>query len=262
MTSLLKQLQNPFLKMFGSPLGIVIFGLLVGMSQTQTIHWLGLLLLFVIAIALQMIDHYFHQRLVLQNYQQTPEMILYLSEGLLLIAAILFVLTNYWILSLLLFVSIAIYHIQYFPYLMVNNFMQYLLLLVTNAIFLNVIALYNQTTSLTTSMLVELIPPFILFAGIQIELFQLKYGRGQKSSPLYHWTAIGLCITAITSGIYLALPTATYYSVEILFGLLTSALILPLFVQVASDKQRQNKINYLWAVILLFNLCYALAIIF
>lgn len=262
MSKLIKQLQNPLIKIFASPLAMILVGSLLGMTQTMSINWISLINLIFIAITLHLLDHYFQHRLVKGDAHATPTIVLYACEAVLLINTIIFILTNYWILSILLIITILIYHIQYFPYVMVNTFMQYLLILVSSTIFLNVISYYSQTTSLSSQTLMRLIPPLVLFAGLQIEHFHLRYGRpGQTIRPLYRFTCLGLSFLAIGIATYFALPSRFFYIPEIIFVVLSLLTILPLLVQVDTDHKRQNKINYLGAINLIVNILYTLALI-
>lgn len=262
MANILKYLQNPFIKIFASPLSTVLLGIMLGLSNTRSWNWMGLLLLAVIAISLQLIDHFLYQNHIRQNTTQTPAMIFYLCEFVLLITSFIFILTNDWVLNLLLIVIIAIYHIQYFPYTLSNSFLQFLLLTTANSIFFNAIAYYNQASQLTTSFLTQLIPFLLLNMGVMIQIFHLRYHEGTKGMTLlYQRTSAFLVIVALGLAFYLAFPSKSFFLIQIVFLLISGFTAIPLLLPVKGEKGKQNKINYLSAYLLVFSFLYGWAII-
>lgn len=263
MAKKLKYLQNPYIKIFASPLSTVLLGIILGMNNTRSWSWLGIFLIALITISLQLIDHFLYQNHVLQNTNQTPSIIFYLCEAILLISSLGFILTNYWVLNLLLLVIISIYHIQYFPYALSNTFLQFLLLVMANSLFFNAIAYYNQVSQLSTSFLTQLVPFVLLNIGSMIQVFHLRYQDGTRPmSPLYQRTSAILIVLSIGLAFYLSLPSKSFFLVQILFLIISSFTAIPLLISVKGEKGKQNKINYLSAYLLIFSLLYALALIF
>lgn len=264
MTTFIKLLQNPLVKIFLAPFALIGVGTIVGLSSAASPNWINALLLFVIVVSSQLIDHYFHQRNVQRNHKSTPEFILYVCEGILIITSVIFILRNNWIINLLLLLYIAYIHFQYIPFPIVNTFYQYILTIFFNAFILNTVAYYSQTTSITTNFLLLLIPLALITAGITIEINHLRYLliTRKKQSTLYHWTGIGLAIVAIFAGVYFTLPSQSYFLAQIAYVFITLFSIIPAIVQVDNEKQRQNKINYLSTALLIFSIFYSLAIVF
>ncbi|MBR7926646.1 hypothetical protein KBI51_00365 [Aerococcaceae bacterium zg-ZUI334] len=264
MTTILKILQNPLLKIFLSPISVILIGLTVGLTNTTNPQWLSILYLVVIAISSQLIDHFFHQKYIKQHDNAAPDIILFISEFLLIGANILFALSNHWILNVLLVLYILFIHIQYKPFIMVNSFYQFILSIFFNGFVLNCIAYYSQTATLTTQYLILLIPFLLLVLGITIDSMHLKYGfiSRRPQSSLYHWTAIALSFVSLPIAFYLALPSKSYFLVQLLFIVISGLVMIPLVVNVNNEKRRQNKLNYLNAVLFIFSIFYCLAILF
>lgn len=264
MTTFIKLLQNPIVKILLAPFAIIGIGTIVGLSSAASPNWINALTLFVIVVSAQLIDHYFHQRNVQRDHKSTPELILYVCEAILIISAVIFILRNNWIINVLLLLYIAFVHLQYIPFSIINTFYQYILTIFFNAFILNTVAYYSQTTSITTLFLLVLIPMVLITAGLTIEMNHLRYLllKRKKQSTLYHWTGILLAIAGIGLGIYFALPTTFYFIAQIVYVLITLFSIIPAIVQVDNEKQRQNKINYLSTVLLIYSIFYSLAIIY
>ncbi|MBD3949239.1 hypothetical protein I4Q36_02215 [Tuanshanicoccus lijuaniae] len=264
MTTLLKVLQNPLLKIFLSPISVIAIGAITGLNNTNSPKWLSIVYLALIAISSQLIDHFFHQKQIRRNPNATPELILFISEVVLIGAGILFALSNHWILNVLLAFYLLYIHIQYKPFVMVNTFYQFILTVFFNGFVLNCVAYYSQTATITTKYITLLVPFVLLVIGITIESMHLKYSfiRRKPQPVLYHWTAIALAFAALPIAFYLALPSKSYYLVQLVFVVFNGFIMLPLLVSVNNEKRLQNKLNYLNAVLLLFSLFYALALVF
>lgn len=264
MTDLIKILQHPLIKIFIAPFALVGIGSIIGIQQSDNPNWVSALLLFVIAIDTQLVDHYFHQKHIQRNSTNTPEIVLYVCEAVLILATVAFILTNNWVVNILLLSFIAFVHLQYLPYIFVNTFYQYLLQLFYYGFALNCIAFYAQTNTITTNYLLTLIPFVLLTAGLTIEVNGLKYMvmTRRPLSALYHWTGVALALASVFAGFYFALPSHSFFIVQVLYLLLVGVTLIPVLVPVNNDKKRQNKINYLSAILVVFTILYSLAVIF
>lgn len=264
MISFIRLLQHPLIKIFLSPFAFIGIGTILGLSLTTQKQWASASLLLIITISSQLIDHYFHQKDIKRNKQASSEIILYLCEAITVIAIILFALINHWILILLLIMYIAFIHLQYMPYQLINTFYQYILSLFFYGFVLNSIAYYSQTLSITTAFLIRLIPMILLTAGVLIEITHLKYVTltRRPQSSLYHWTGIVLSLVGISLGFYYTLPSMSYFIVQILYLIILGICLIPMIIKVNNEKKRQNKINYLSSILLVFSIFYSLAIIF
>lgn len=264
MTTFIKFFQNPFIKIILAPFALIGVGTIVGLKATSTPIWLNVILLFFIVFSSQLIDHYFYQRNVQKNRKSTSQIVLYVCEAILFISLIVFTLSNNWIINLLLVLYIGFIHLQYMPFQIVNTLYQFILMVFFNGFILNSVAFYSQTTSITSNFLILLIPMVLFTAGLTIEINALQYQviTRKKQSNVLHWISMILCFVGISTGIYLSLPSATYYIVQILFGVVVTFSLIPAIVKVDNEKQRQNKINYLSTLLLIFSIFYSLAIIF
>lgn len=255
-------LQHPFVKYFLSPIGYIAYGTIIALFHASQFNWRNFILLALIVLFSQRLDRYFYHQTYL-NTKRSSQLILYVFEIGLILTTIMFILSNNWIINLLVLFYIAYIHLQYAPFPFQNTFAQYCLKVYFCGFSLNIVAYYSQTLSLTPEFIQTFIPVALLIAGITIYMQHLLYFNSTRKSQrkLYTITALGLCIAASLSGFYFALPSQSWYSVQIIYLLLLLISLLPLLGSVTTQKQREKKINYLYALPLVFNVLYACAIL-
>ncbi len=255
-------LQHPLLNMFVSPLATILYGTLVGALINPGINWLGLLLLALIVISSYLILHYFN----LQKNRNTTmnQGILYACEAILIISVIAMAFSNHWLITILLVLYVIYIHIIYFPYNISGTWYHLILSVAYNAIFLNVVAHFVQSNQFDIAQLTLYIPLVLFFLGMQFEVFQLQSRLNQRKNQIFYhpWLGMGMMILGILTGFYFAVPSTTYYIVQILFVIVSGISLLPLIVSTQKSHQRQNKINYLSAVYLVFAILYALSLVY
>lgn len=256
-------LQNPYVKIFVSPLASILFGLILGVSHTESVRWLSMLLLFLIVVFGQLIDHFLYLRIDKQTAEVAPNVLLYVLEGILLISSIIFMFNSHWIISVLLVFYIVFIHVQYMPFKMTGTIYHYLLSVFFNGFLMNVIAYNSQTFAVTQTFLINTIPIVLMFIVLNLEVFNLKsiIINNKQTTVFQRFPVISIvvCALALLSGFYFSLPSSSYYIVQTLFILLSAVTMLPLLVKTQREKQAQNKMNYIHAVTLIFTLLYSLS---
>ncbi len=255
-------LQHPLLKMFVSPLAIILYGTIIGSLINPGFNWLGFLLLALVAISSHLISHYFN----LQNNRNTTmnQGILYACEAILIISVIAIAFTNHWLITTMLILYVIYIHIIYKPYNISGTWYHLILSVAYNAIFLNIAAHFIQSNQFEQAQLTQYIPIVLFFLGVQFEVFQLQSLLNRRKNQIFYhrWLGLGLMCLGVISGVYFAIPSSSYYIVQILFVIITGASLLPLVVSTQKSHQRQNKINYLSAIYLVFVLLYGLSVVY
>ncbi|MBZ6526159.1 hypothetical protein HYQ40_00120 [Aerococcaceae bacterium DSM 111021] len=256
-------LKNPFVKIFFSPLASILFGLIIGASQAESTRWIPMLLLYIIVVFAQLVDHFLYLQVDKETPEVAPNILLYVFDGILLISAIIFMLSSHWIINALLIFYIIFIHVQYMPFKMTGTIYHFILSVFFNGFILNVIAFNSQTFAVTQPFLINTIPIVLIFIGLTLEVFNLKnliinyqpitvFKRFPQSSLVFG-------AIALMSGFYFSLPSSTFFIVQILFVVLSAVTMLPLLVNTQQEKQAQNKMNYMHAVTVIFTLLYSLS---
>ncbi|WP_124058900.1 hypothetical protein [Vaginisenegalia massiliensis] len=266
MKQLIHFLQNPFFKIVLSPLAFISFGLISGMGVNTQANWMGVILLYLISVSGQLVDHYYFVKYNHHLQAAAPRIIWFVCEIVLLVASGLLISQQHWIVSLLLIMYIAFIHLQYMPYNITQTFSHFALSIFFNGYILNCIAYYSQTGLLNRRFLIALIPIVILMGAIQFEIIQLKAKLMKVAPP--RWAidnsliTFAISIVALFFSLYLCLPSKSFFIIQLLHALLTGAAILPLAIRTQRNKQNQNKLNYLHSVALIFTIMYALSYIY
>lgn len=263
MKFLTRSLQNPFVKILISPLASIIFGLIIGASQTEKIQWLTMLLLYLIVISSQLLDHFLYLQLDRKTPEVAPNLILYFFEAILIISSVIFMLNSHWIINLLLAFYIIFIHIQYMPFKMTGTIYHYLLSVFFNGFILNVIAYYSQTFAVTQTFLINLIPIVLIFMAMSYDVFNLKniIINGDTLTIFKRIPTLSIILSALALALafYLSIPSTSFYIVQVLFVLVSGFTILPLLVNTRVERQAQNKINYVHAIAVIFTLLYSMS---
>lgn len=266
MKPFVKLLQNPMLKIFVSPASSILFGFLIGITNTAKINYYSLLLLYIIVLAGQLIHHYFFIKYSTKNTSATPPFILVFCEVVMLLAMAAFYLNHHILISFLVFIYYAYIHLEYFPINLSHTHYHYILDAFFNGFILSAVAYFAQANTITTVFLVHLTPLILMQIGLQWEYVKLRSHLMNDSVPTiilsYPFLTLSMCVIAIVLGFFLSLPSTTFYIVQIIASLISLATIVPLFVQTHQQKQSQNKINYMSAIFLVFSLSYALSYMF
>lgn len=255
--------QNPIVKIFISPLASILFGLIIGVSQTEQIQWTMILWLYLIVISAQLVDHFLYIKNDKKAKESTPNSLLYIFDGIFIISSIFLMLNSHWIINLLLFFYMIYIHIQYFPFKMTGTIYHFILSVFFNSFILNVIAYNSQTYALTNNFIINTIPIVLMFMALNIEVFNLK-------SIIIHYQPIAIVrripyislvigIFALVGGFYLSIPSSSYYLTQIIFVLFCGLTMLPLLVNTQNEHHTQNKMNYMHAVTVMFTLFYSLS---
>ena len=266
MKQFIKFLQHPLLKILASPLAYIGFGLITGVAMTSQIQWLNIVLLYLIVASAHLIDHFFFLKYSQKRSNATPMFLLIFCEAIMIISSVVFFMQQHLIISLLLLMYLIFIHLQWFPYKMTGTFYHYLLNVFFHAFILNVIAFYTQTNGITPSILIALIPVVLFVAGNQLEITRLK--QLIVGAKISFWlkasTIFSVIFSFIALGVafYLALPSSTFYIVQIILVFITTVSILPTLVATKQSQQAQNKINYYSSISLIFSILYGLSYIF
>ncbi|XJS11458.1 hypothetical protein ACF3NG_04415 [Aerococcaceae bacterium WGS1372] len=255
--------QNPLVKIFISPLASILFGLLIGISQTEQIQWLMILWLYLIIISAQLVDHFLYLKKDKKADDSTPNFLLYIFDGMLIISSVLLMLNSHWIINLLLFFYIVYIHIQYFPFKMTGTLYHFILSVFFNSFILNVIAYNSQTHALTNNFIINTIPIVLMFIALNIEVFNLKSQIINSKQIAFvkrmPYVSLSIGVIALTTGFYLSIPSNSYYITQIIFVIFCGMTMLPLLVNTQREHQAQNKMNYMHAVTVIFAIFYSLS---
>lgn len=258
-------LQSPLVKIFLSPIASVLLGLSLGVHRAEKVHWINILMLILLAIAGQLVQHALHLKIERENEEGSP-LILYICEAVLFLSAITLTLQNSWIMGLLLALYIVYVHASYIPYNFSQTFYGLILGVFYEAFILNVIAYYSQMKMVDTATFIQIAPFSLAYMASLFEIIVLKSRLSHKESPLrkYHnkWLAPALYAASLIWGYYQALPSQSYFIVQILFIVVVAFAVVPTIITTSNDHQVQNKINYLSAINLIFAAFYSLALIY
>lgn len=255
-------LQHPILKIFVSPIAIILFGTLTGIIVSGTFNWLGFILLALVAISSHLISHYFN--LDVNRNNKMNQGILYACEAIMIIAILALAFTNHWLITALLILYAIYIHIIYIPYNISGTWYHIILSAFYNTLFLNIAAYFIQASNFEISILTQYIPLVLFYLGAQFEIFNLQSKLSRRKNKIFYhsYLNLGLMGAGIVVGLFQSFPSTTYFIVQILFVILSAGIILPLVVTTNKTYQMQNKINYISAVFLLFTLFYSLSVMF
>ena len=255
-------LQHPILKIFVSPIAIILFGTLTGIIVSGTFNWLGFILLALVAISSHLIAHYFN--LDVNRHNKMNQGILYACEAVMIIAILGLAFTNHWLITALLVLYAVYIHIIYLPYNISGTWYHIILSVFYNTLFLNIAAYFIQSSNFEIGLLTQYIPLVLFYVGSQFEIFNLQSRLNRRKNQVFYqrYLNLGLMGAGIIVGLLQSFPSSTYFIVQILFVILSAVIILPLVVSTNKSHQMQNKINYISAVFLLFNIFYSLSVMF
>lgn len=266
MKILSKTLQNPIMRIFISPLASILFGFIIGINNANSIQWLSIILLIIIVIFSNLVNHLFFIKYDKLTPEAAPLFLLYFFEAIVIIASIIFMFNSHWIISLLLIFYIVFIHIQYFPFKITGTIYHLILTIFFNGFILNIIAYNSQTYTVTTELLIALIPIVLQYISLTLQEHVLRqYISSNMVSfrfPYQQFFILATSISALFLAIYLSFPSFSYFSVQILFLLINGFFILPLLVETKETLKAQNKINYVNAITFLFTLMYSLSFIY
>lgn len=261
MKTFAQYLQHPILKLVFAPLSYIIFG--IGMGISGSINFIQILLLFSITFIDHLISHFLFQKNDLKRTKTMSNSIFMFLEIALLVLGFIFILNHPWTLNILLILSIMATHVIYLPYNFSLSGLHFILLNFFRAFIWNIIAYYSLTHHVNTNFIKLLIPIVIFSIGLAILEFDtmkvMTFKKKFITKIPAHYLTITLGIIAIIFGFTKSLPSGTFFIVEILFVILSMLLLVPIFFNPNSNKQPQNKLNYLSSSLFIFNILYLFA---
>lgn len=262
-------LKHPVTRFFLTPFGYGLFGCLVGVSVAGKFNWYATLLLYIILVSSQFVDRYFHVTFNPQPYQPTPisKTPLYLAEGCLWLATILFILSHHWGANLLILIYLAAIHLQYFPHNMQYTSYQAVLNSFFYAFILNNIAYFSQTGTIDNRFLLNLIPLILLQFGFQVERLHLytrlySITHFSLSSQMLQHLSQGLIAVSLLGMLYFSWPSHSFFVAELLAFAFITLTLLPLMVHAKTSQHIHNKVAYLTTAFFMISLAYAVSVIF
>lgn len=266
MKTTIKLLQHSALKIFIAPLSLIFFGLIYGIMLNQQIHWLSLIQIYLLVFISEIISHFFYIKYDAHNHQQSPMIILYVCEILLIALFIWVLMSQHWIVSILILLAFLSKHIIYYPYKFSLSPFHLILKVFFNTIVWNSLAVFTQAYGIENKFFLALIPIFIYYLLVTLQEFKLKCEFTDIQSftlevPM-KYISILLALIAIIMAIYHSMPSKSYYFVQVLLLLITGAISIPIIIPPNNHHQIQNKINYLSSAHFLFVLIYTLSYLF
>ena len=258
-------LRHPLLRIGLTPFASVLFGSLLGISQANRINWLALGLLYLIMISTQLLDHYFF----LQLQHPTRHVNKGLRWGLeivIALAVIAFCWTHHWGVNSLVLLYVAYIHLQYYPYDLTRTIYQLILQTFFYGFILNCIGYFSQVGTIKSNFMLATLPLVLVQFAFALETQKLR-GQLLGFRPALPVSLIrGLFPLALVAGIglhvVLALPSQSFFIVQILMTTLSLFTVAPFVVQSHNEHQIQNKLNYLSAAYFILNFAFALSFIF
>lgn len=259
MKKFIKALQHPVARIGLGPLGAVIFGITVGISQGKA-DWLSLLLLCVMCIGGQIVDHWFFLRYNEERHEVTQVEVLYLGEGLLLGSALIFMFQHHWAVNMILLTYLVFLHVQYFPYNLTYTVNHFILVVFFQSLVLNCVAYFSQAKGMTWQFLVALLPLTVLQVVIQAITFKLHARNMNFDVPSWlNWQPL---VTQVMTGValvlalILSLPSRSFFLVQLIFLAISGLGLVPLFLNVNSFNGRKQQINYLAVIYFIVTMLY------
>lgn len=254
-------LQHPYIKIFAAPFAPIAFGLIVGIFTSSNYNLLQAILLYATIFFAHLIEHFQYQKYRVKNKKATPNSLLYGNILLLLIVSILFMLSQHWIINLLLILYLLFIVFQYVPFQMVGTIYHYFLNIFFNGFLLNTVAYFSQTNGITPNILQSFIPLVLFYAGSELIDSHLKghldiYRAFETIKKQVNKLSFFFMIIAMTVGVFMSLPSMSYFIVQIFFILIILPFSIPILVKVQNSYKVQKKINYNSAISLLFALLY------
>ena len=266
MKSIIKTLQNPYIKLFVAPFAFILFGSLLGARQINHFNFKSFFLIYFIVAILEVINHFLRLKLDQKRDKESPQIIFLASEFILIVLYIIFALDHHWIINLLILLAIAFTHVLYYPFKFTGSIYHSILNVFFYGFIWQVIAYFSQNGALHSDFLVTIIPITFMLASLETEGFTLRLnqipGRKIKTSRTQQMIMIALALLAIGLGFYFSLPTKSFYLLQILFVIISILVFLPNIVTSTEQQQIQNKLNYLSSVFLIFNIFYSLSYLF
>ena len=265
MKSYIQVTQHPLMQLIAGPISWTLFAWLTVSIKHQNINWLNLVLLLVFTILANLLDHYQYYHFIRKDHKANSPLIYYGILTGLILTAIMFMINQHIIIISMVIVYLLVNILQYQPISLIRTAYYGILKVFFTGFLLNVIAYYSQANQINQSNLLSFIPIVVFFAGIEINQEALKgiypplinLSKRFKAFNLITYLIIAL---AIGLGVYLSLPSKSFYLVQILFALASLFLASPLLVRVEQTKKVQNKLNYhnflSLVVILLYSLAY------
>lgn len=267
MAQFIKKLQNPYIKILLAPLAFIVFGIVVGMIETATRHWLNFLLLYIVVLSSELINHFFD--LWKNRSQPAARFILIFLEVILIVATVILLKDLYWPIRVMLVTYLLYLHFQYFPYNMSKSIYGISLNTFFQGFTLNVVAYTTQTQHLTSTFIWGLFPLVLISLALNFEdlflydLFIFKRHQLPTFLTRYHSTiAFIIIVLGVFLGFYFSLPSQSFYLVQFLFVSLSLLLASPLLIRTLTTRSIQNKLNFFGSIHLIFALLYSLSYLF
>lgn len=260
-------LQNPYLKIFAAPFAPIAFGIIAGIYTSNNPNIMQAVLLYLILFLAHIINHFQHQKFIVKNTKATPNSLLYGSIILMVVLSILFMISQHWIINLLMVLYVLFILLQYIPFQMAGTIYHYLLNVFFNGFLLNTIAYFSQTNGITPEILQAFIPIVLFYAGSELIQYYLNghlniYQSFQFIKKHVHLISFIAMAAGIAAGVYMSLPSRSFFIIQIIYTFMTLFLSIPTLVKVKHTYKVQNKINYNSALALLFCLLYSLSFLF
>lgn len=263
MKKFIKLLQHSQLKIFIAPLAFILFGLILGIKSNQGMQWISFIQMYLLVFITEFVSHYFYIKYDQKNQKQTPVVILYGCQILMIALFIWLLMTQHWIVSTLVLLYMLSKHLVYYPYKFSLTAYHFALNGFFQAIVLNALAYFTQAYGIESKFYQLLIPIILYQMLILIQEFDLKsLSIRKKSLPQWLNTKIVTIILFTFSnllGLYFSLSSQTFFLIEILYLGITIFISLAIIVQPKKSYQIQNKLNYLGMAYFIYTFMYALA---
>lgn len=257
-------LQAPYAKIFFAPLGTILFGLITGSVMGQKINLYPIILLYLIVFSGAIIQHY-HGLTYLKPEESTKHVnLMTIVKIIMIVLTILFMLTQHWIINVLIGFYLLYHLLQLDPLNMVGSPYYLILNIFFHSFLLNAVAFYSQAEAINLAVLGSFIPLILTCTGIEILNGQLLNFSFYKKSTLVtrdklHHLVLVVLLLGLSLAVYLSLPSQSFFIVQLLFIILGVFFTLPVIVSVREEDKRQNKINYLSSLSTIYGLIYSLS---
>lgn len=266
MRTIIKRFQHPTLQIFLTPLATIFFGIVVSARDATIIHWGNVGLLYVIAFAAHILNHFLTIKYNRMNREAANAGFWIIIEAILLGASIFFMLRHGWALNILLVLYLLSTHLLYFPHNISLTGYRIFLSSFFQGFILNVIAYSSISTMIPKSILKAFIPLVIIQLIVHYQITHLeKRSQDPNIAPLIGvrrlMVLIGLLLS-IGTGVYFSIPTHSFYLLQILFVILSVFVLVPVLIPTDNSRQIQNKINYLNAITAIYSILYTISYLY
>lgn len=260
----LSLLQAPYAKIFFAPLGTILFGLITGSVMGQKINLYPMFLLYLIVFLGAVIQHYHGLTYFRPGESLKHANLMTIVKIILIVITILFMLTQHWIINVLIGFYMLYHLLQLDPLNMVGSPYYLVLNIFFHSFLLNAVAFYSQAEAINLAVLASFTPLVLTSTGIEVLIGQMLNFSFYKNSTLVtrnqlHHLVLGVLLLGLALAVYLSLPSQSFFIVQLLFIIMGIFFTIPVLVPVREEDKRQNKINYLSSLSTIYALLYGLS---